>query len=439
MCYSMRMNIFSSHKGLLFAFIILIAIVVVHIDGNVSVFAKRNNTASRQRSTDSVKKERPYPVSIKQRFTQKIPQKSIGLFGQECEGKGTTPLKTFPLDPKNIELIVPMGRVYDSHVTPTDHQYIIPVGTNGGSLITDDPKKYNLRAPADGFIISIELFKEPIEQQYRNQPYQDNYLVLFEHSCDYYTRLIHIDTLSDKVRASFAFPHPEEEHPYASTRIPVKEGDVIGTVGSHSFDFQIMNAQAKNKGILRPEHIDFFSSYTVDTFAYLSEPLRAALLQKNIRTTAPLGGKINYDKEGTLLGNWFKVGRDNKREGYWVNNLSVVYDHIDQGQIRISLGDFGGYPKAFGVKGNAPDPSAVGQDSGITKYELVTFDYVDLDGKQWDALHFAQGLTARNTQNIAGIVLFQLLKDKKLKVEAFPGKTSSDIAGFTNAALLFER
>src|SRR3989338_6307684 len=105
----------------------------------------------------------------------------MGLFGQQCSGHGDFKLSTFPIDTKNIELIVPMGRVQDSHVTPTDHQYIIPIGTKSGSLVTDNPGKYEIKAPADGYIINIELFKEPIEEQYRNQAYRNNYLVIFEH------------------------------------------------------------------------------------------------------------------------------------------------------------------------------------------------------------------------------------------------------------------
>src|SRR3990167_5774994 len=237
----------------------------------------------------------------------------IGLFGQQCQGEGFQKLKTFPIDPQNIELITPMGRVQDSHVTPTDHQYIIPIGTLGGSLVTDNPRKYPIKAPADGYIINIEVFKQPIEEQYRKDPYQENYLVVFEHSCDFYTRLIHIDTLSDKVNSSFSFKNPNDQHPYASVRIPVEEGEVIGTVGPHSFDFQIMDATVKNTDILMPENIDWFSSYTVDTFDYLSAALHSQLLQKNLRKTEPLGGKVGYDKDGTLLGNWFKVGRNMKQ------------------------------------------------------------------------------------------------------------------------------
>lgn len=367
-------------------------------------------------------------------------QTGVGLFGQQCKGKGTAKLNTFPLDPQNIELIVPMGRVQDSHVTPTDHQYIIPVGTKGGSLVTDNPKMYHIKAPADGYIINIELFKEPVEEAYRKDPYQENYLVVFEHSCDFYTRLIHIDTLSEKVNSSFAFKNPQDPHPYAQARIPVKVGEVIGTVGPHAFDFQIMDTTFKNRDIISPQNIDFFSSYTVDTFDYISDSLRNALLQKNLRRTKPLGGKLGYDKEGTLLGNWFKVGRDkNKREEYWTQNLSIVYDHLDESQIRVSLGNFGGYPKAFGVVGNAPDPKDINKSSGLVKYELLKFDYHDSSGKVWDTIHFVDGLVAKNTDEMVGVVIFQLMDDKKLKVETFPGKTAAQVSGFTPKALMYER
>lgn len=365
-------------------------------------------------------------------------QKGVGLFGQPCEGRGVSKLNTFPISPDDIELIVPMGRVQDSHVTPTDHQYIIPKGTESGSLVTANPKKYSIKAPANGSIITIELFKQPVEEQYRNQPYQNNYLVLFEHSCDFYTRLIHIDTLSDKILASFSFKNPEEQHPYASTRIPVKEGEVIGTVGSHSFDFQIMDKNVIDENLISPKNIDHFSAYTVDTFKYISDSLGATLLNKNLTKNEPFGGKIGYDAPGTLMGNWFLIGRSSARESYWTNNLSIVYDHLDPSQIRISLGNFDGYPKAFGITGNSPDPATKNVSSGIVKYELVKFDYYS-NGKKWDSLHYAENLKAQNTNEIAGVALFQLLDEKTLKVEIFPGKTASQVSEFTATALKYER
>ena len=50
------------------------------------------------------------------------------------------------------------------------------------------------------------------------------------------------------------------------------------------------------------------------------------------------------------------------------------------------------------------------------------------------------GIEARNQDSdVRGVVLFQLLDDRTLKVETFPGKSASEVAGFTNAALMYER
>jgi len=40
---------------------------------------------------------------------------------------------------------------------------------------------------------------------------------------------------------------------------------------------------------------------------------------------------------------------------------------------------------------------------------------------------------------IAGVALVQLLEDRLLEVEAFPGKKVSEVEGFTSAAKLYER
>ena len=42
-------------------------------------------------------------------------------------------------------------------------------------------------------------------------------------------------------------------------------------------------------------------------------------------------------------------------------------------------------------------------------------------------------------QGTFGVVLFELLDDRTLKVETFPGETAAQVDGFTEAALLYER
>lgn len=370
-------------------------------------------------------------------------QVPIGLFGQECEGFGSFKFKTFPLDVNDVEEIIPMGRVQDSHVTPTDHQYIIPKGSEGYSMKTKNPEQYEVRSPADGYIISVEIFREPIEEDYRDQEYEDNYLVLIEHSCTFYSEMIHISTLKSEILSQINFQDPDSQHPFGRGRVPVKEGEVIGTVGARSFDFYITDSEV-DLDFVNPEHYSEkfqpWKTHVVDTFDYLEEPLRSQLLKKNVRKVEPYGGKIDFDLDGKLIGNWHHEWDPGSIEWeYWVKEISIVYDHIDPSQVRVSLGDFGGFPKAFGVAGNTPDPAGVDIEEGMIKYELVNFDYYDGDGNKWDAFTYAEEIHARNHEEVQGVVLFQVMEDRKLKVEVFPYVDSSKVNGFTEKALIYER
>ncbi len=47
---------------------------------------------------------------------------------------------------------------------------------------------------------------------------------------------------------------------------------------------------------------------TVDTFDYFDEPVKSQLLAKSLRIALPVGGKIDYDIDGKLIGNWFREG-----------------------------------------------------------------------------------------------------------------------------------
>ncbi len=45
----------------------------------------------------------------------------------------------------------------------------------------------------------------------------------------------------------------------------------------------------------------------------------------------------------------------------------------------------------------------------------------------------------RNDDYVEGVVLFQLIEDRKLKEKIFPDKHISDVSGFTDAAIIYER
>ena len=44
-----------------------------------------------------------------------------------------------------------------------------------------------------------------------------------------------------------------------------------------------------------------------------------------------------------------------------------------------------------------------------------------------------------NEQEVHGVILLELTEARKLKVEIFPGKTASEVSGFTENTKLYER
>jgi len=138
-------------------------------------------------------------------------------------------------------------------------------------------------------------------------------------------------------------------------------------------------------------------------------------LEKNPRKAAPYGGKIDYDIKGRLVGNWFLEGTG------------------------ISIGGETGIPRdacnicqaVYGVKGNAPDPATIDAASGLVKYDLVAREFIDNTG--------IREPTRNAEDQVLGEFLAQVLDDTSIKVEAIPGRTSSQVTGFSESARLYHR
>jgi len=90
------------------------------------------------------------------------------------------------------------------------------------------------------------------------------------------------------------------------------------------------------------------------------------------------------------------------------------------------------------VKNNLPDPATVSVDTGQTLYELVDYDYYDGDVR-WDRESLVKGLKLRNSDFVQGVVLFQLIENRKLKVEIFPDMTAAGVGTFTANAMIYVR
>ena len=223
-----------------------------------------------------------------------------------------------------------------------------------------------------------------------------------------------------------------------SVRIPVKAGQIIGKVrGGFTFDFALVDTTVTNQGFILPDQFlkrDPHKLHVVDPFDYIDEPLRAKLLSFNARTRKPWGGRIDFDIDGKLVGNWYREGTGgyaglNRRWDYWVGHLTFAYHHIDPSQIIISIGDVDGKARQFAVRGNSPDPAEIGPTAGFVKYRLVAPNVDSRTGKPY----------ANVQERFFGTLLVQLVEDRQLKFEIFPDRQADQVLGFTAAVRMYQR
>ncbi|MBI4452023.1 hypothetical protein HY637_01215 [Candidatus Woesearchaeota archaeon] len=359
----------------------------------------------------------------------------IGLLSPRgCEGNGSFLLGTSPIALEDLQKILPMGMMSTQHITPTDHQYFHTIEYSGPKDDTENLDRFRIYAPGDGEIVDVSTVYG-----------REDYRIVIAHTCTFYTIFIHVDKLADKIAAAISQNGIIPEHSWE--RIPVKEGDVIGTIGIGKFDFSVVDEAVTLKGFARRETYDderkgeVWKTHTVDTFDYFKEPVRSQLLAKNLRKVPPFGGKIDYDIDGKIVGNWFVEGTGGYKGlgnwNYWITHLSIVYDGLDTEHIVISIGEFEGRGEQFGVKGNAPNPKDVGVGT-LVKYELVPYEYYSGNAK-WDVINYVENIKAVNTNEVRGTVLFELIEGRRLKAEFFPRKTANQVSGFTSNAKVYER
>lgn len=358
-------------------------------------------------------------------------ENTSGPFRKElnCKGEGTVNISS-PMKFEDIGVVIPMGLVVGDHVTPIDHMYFQP------TIFHSAPDTYNVYANADGIISSIGIEPENPANMYKKIN------VRIMHTCDFYS----IYNLLTSMSSSIVDITGEMSYgDFWSGSIPIKKGDFIGKIGGQTLDLSVNYEKITLDGFIVPEHYigESWKLHTVDPFDYFEEPDRSQLIEKNVRTALPIGGKIDYDIDGRLVGNWFVEGSGGYPAEYvpdvWRNHLSFVYDHIDPTHIIISMGNYGGESKQSAVKGNSPDPKDVSVSTGLVKYELVVIDYVLDDGSSWDRMSVAKNIKVKDSENVEGVVLAQLISERKLKFEAFPGKDASQISGFTQNAVIYER
>ena len=355
-------------------------------------------------------------------------QAGINSWKKGCTSDSRVAMTHKPMNMEDVKTVSPLGLTAGAHVTPIDHLYFYP---------QDGPRdKYPVYAMADGAIVEIEVRGVNVSNGEKRPP---EYRIIMQHSC----QTISYFDLITKLDPSILAKAPDAATKGFRGRIDIKSGQEIGRIGAQSLDTSIYNLDMILKGFIHPSMYEGepWKIHTDDFFSYFSEPNKSEMLVKNTRLAEPRSGKIDYDKPGKLIGNWFKVGTngyagpkntqvgDGSGRGYWTGHLAIFYDAFEPTKIDVSIGDFkDGQPMAFNVTGNKPDPSEVDTSSGVIKYELTS---ISLGGNQ----AISQNMGAR----VLGVILLQVNPGEKLKVEVFPGKTATEVSDFTSAALSYER
>ena len=327
--------------------------------------------------------------------------------------------------------IAPYGLMVGAHVIPSDHQ-----GYGFGPQSATP--RYNVLSVGDGEIVSITVRSVSVDS---GKPSSPQHHVTVRHSCSIITQYDLIDQLDPAIEAL-------QGDLLKGKPIPVKEGQVIGKAGASSqgVDLWVADLRTLAPGYVVPQHYEgeAWRLYAIEPFTLFREPLRSQLREKSILRVEPRGGRADTDIDGRLIGGWF-VENTNGYPGlsqtdFFRTHLAITHHAYDPTAVIISMGNYNNKTAQYAAKGNSPDPSQVTVATGLVKYELVNWMYVDAaTGKQWDYKAPIDTFRVTTFGDVLGTVLVQLTGDRKLKFEAFPGKRANEVQCFTSAAVTYER
>lgn len=356
--------------------------------------------------------------------------------GGRAAGRGTVRFTHAPMHLADVAYVAPYGMMVGGHVCPIDHGYFFPKTIPAGG------EHFEVIAPADGFIVMVGHRTQLRGSTERQREY-DDYALTIEHTGTFYTQYDLLTALDQAILEQLDWPIRNRfltraQGPVVFTRIPVQAGQVVGRIGGRSLDFSVINSEVRLPGLLDPATYGHYGwrIHVVDPLDYFDEPLRSELLRLNVRKSPPYFGKIDYDINGRIVGNWFLEGsggyagrRDDPR-GYWMGHLALAYHHIQPHLIVISIGDVDGRPRQFAVEGNAPDPASVTAANGRVAYELIS---ISINGRG-EKVELPEQM-----RGVQGTLLVQLLEERRLWVEVFPGLRASQVDGFTDLARTYVR
>jgi hypothetical protein len=332
-----------------------------------------------------------------------------------------------------------MGLMVGAHVTPIDHGYFYVKGAFANPSV-----QVPVYSPISG---NVSVVSRSVRVGGGGVTY-DDYAITIEATCTF--RVV----FSNLVRFAGALGTKLGQLRGGESKRPnraVRAGELIGFTGlptGNGIDVAVQNDDITLTGFVNPAQYtaaEVWKTHMADLFEFSAEPVRSQMLALLERDALPRWGKIDNDVDGMLVGNWFLVGSggypglSNMRNDFSVGHLAVVHDGNDPGQVDVSFGNYQGSPQQFAVIGSAPDPAAVGQATGLAKYELGRAQpYSTVTGANWDTRTYLPHMRIRPL-GVTGTVLMQLVGARSLKVEVFPNRPAAGVGGFDSGALMYER
>jgi len=359
------------------------------------------------------------------------------ISGGECEDRTPVFVGTIARDVAEIDYVVPLGKVSDKHITPTDHPYV--------SFVKRGVGDNEIVAPADAVVVGVEP---------RQENGSGDHALVLELSCDLYMTLGHLDQLVGPLASYDALDFSAG---YQRVRISVRAGETIALAGEQMTDWGMYDQRVVLQGLHPLAFVERepVKVHTVSFYDYIPATDRAALEARSIVSGGDPRGRIDWDVVDTARGNWFEKGTGlakgpygdaantvdigfNDAIGYWDFHLSLAPSFIDPSVTLLAKGLM--YPDRAGVLAieEPVDMSSVRASGAPLAFALVEWRYRSAAG-QWDIDRpFAGPISIEKGERV-GVLVLQVLPDGLMKAEVRLGSSADTSPTFTDLARVYER
>jgi hypothetical protein len=286
-----------------------------------------------------------------------------------------------PIDISSIIYITPLGAMAPwGHTLPTDHAYFYHHAGN------DPYPPAPVYAPAAGQITGITNGRIDIRVN------------------DVYSYWLGPLALADGIASG----------------VRVEAGALLGTHSTFpAFDFSVLRSTL-TLHFINPLRYSPDTIHADGPIQYFDEPIGSLIRSKVLRTGGQLDGRIDYDVDGTLSGDWYAEDlavTESGRGGelyYGVRKLAFARDVFSPERQRISIGGLG-MTGLWATSADAQDFTSVTPTSGLVIYRLL-----NVGAPQSPPL-----------DQQSGWLLVQMQDAQRLRIEAvpMPAWTSTAAAG----------